>query len=433
MAPAAVVPYTISTNNFTSIIMKSMKRSPQPHRADRVTACLIWGLLLLAWASPAVADKTTLGKLNRPVTIDDPITSKGSSLTLKDALDAISGQSGLKINIDWPALERSGIEPTRDVPTALKGVAAQRVLHLVLEHASADTFDNDRADYAIVKGGIKVTTRGKAQAMTTAATYSLKKYLSKIRDVDAKQDFVDLFIETIQITTGEPDEWLDERSIIQHNQGKLAIKTTARNHAEIANLFDQLGDPIQKVSDLESKNDRAAQAALDKNMKIEAGEFALFQIINKVRETSKANVAVNWLSLELVGLDYHALVKLEDGRMSSHQLLDQAFKSLNVDAAGDGDKGGYMLHDGLVLVATQRELAVQTELKVYKLSRWMGKKASDFDAVDQLTDTIMAKVGNPDEWRDEDSTLTNLHGLLIVNTTPSNHRELVKLLDKLRR
>lgn len=51
--------------------------------------------------------------------------------------------------------------------------------------------------------------------------------------------------------------------------------------------------------------------------------------------------------------------------------------------------------------------------------------------VDQITELLQTQIGNPDEWLDEESTLTELNGSLIVKTTPENHDDIRKLIDNL--
>ncbi|MEM6257982.1 MAG: hypothetical protein AAGI37_06675 [Planctomycetota bacterium] len=53
---------------------------------------------------------------------------------------------------------------------------------------------------------------------------------------------------------------------------------------------------------------------------------------------------------------------------------------------------------------------------------------SNEDKIDILAEIIQTSVGDPDEWLDEESTLSELNGNLIVKTTPENHRALSDVL-----
>lgn len=53
------------------------------------------------------------------------------------------------------------------------------------------------------------------------------------------------------------------------------------------------------------------------------------------------------------------------------------------------------------------------------------------ELVDQITQLITTTVGEPDHWLDENSTLTELNGNIIVKTTPEDHEAIGKLLAQL--
>ena len=53
------------------------------------------------------------------------------------------------------------------------------------------------------------------------------------------------------------------------------------------------------------------------------------------------------------------------------------------------------------------------------------------EMIQQVTDLITEAVGSPEEWIDQESTLRELNGNLIVKTNPDNHREIRDLLAML--
>lgn len=53
------------------------------------------------------------------------------------------------------------------------------------------------------------------------------------------------------------------------------------------------------------------------------------------------------------------------------------------------------------------------------------------ELVDQIRNLITTTVGEPNHWLDAESTLTELNGNLIVNTTPEEHAQIKKLLNQL--
>jgi hypothetical protein len=53
------------------------------------------------------------------------------------------------------------------------------------------------------------------------------------------------------------------------------------------------------------------------------------------------------------------------------------------------------------------------------------------ELVDQIVSLVTTTIGEPDHWLDENSTLTELNGNMIVKTTPEDHEAIGKLLTQL--
>lgn len=379
-------------------------------------------------AAPDAADRAVLTRLSNALTVD------ADQLTLNDALDTIANQARVKLNVNWPALEIVGIEKDTAVWLNLKGVAAEHVLSIALAQASADAFDDDKAGFTVRDGAVVISTRRDLKTNVDTRNYSIKKYLAAARGEITVQEMVDEFIQLINITVGDPDEWLDEESTIAEKNGILSIKTTADNHNEIERLFDQIDKPIDRAinlnrNDPDAKLNAAAEARLTKRIRFDDQNAALSNVIASIRKDTDLNIAVNWLSLELVGIDQDSLVALDLNRVPASELLQAVLDHVSADAFDD-DKAGFAIQGGVVYIDTLRMLRGQTETQVYRLNRWLGKKAGNEEAVNEVINLIHDNVGDPNEWLDEDSTLTNLYGLLVVTTTPENHIKIVELLDK---
>lgn len=391
-----------------------------------VLACLVFISAGSAVAQPDAADRAVLKKLN------DPITITGDQLSLEVAIASIAEQIGVKAKVDWPTLEIVGIEKDAVVWLNLDQVAAEHALQTALAHASAEAFDDDRLGYAVMEGELAVSTRRMLKTFTNTQKYDLKKYIAAARGRVDVQELVDHFVELISTTVGDPDEWLDEESTLAELNGKLIIKTTAENHAEIQALFDKIDHPVDSAKDVEVQEDRATRAKLEKRISLNTDNLTLGTAIDFIQAVTELNVAVNWRSLEIVGIEPDALVSIAVTRVPAAQLLQLVLDQVSADAFDD-DKAGFAVRDGVVHIATLREHKGNTHTQVYKLSKWIGNKATDQESVDEVAQAIHTLVGDPDEWLDEESTLTPFFGLLVVKTTPENHQALAKLLGNLER
>jgi general secretion pathway protein D len=234
----------------------------------------------------------------------------------------------------------------------------------------------------------------------------------------------------------------------------------------------------------ESETNRAAQAALRKIVTLSNDNLSLDQVISFIRDTTGANIAVNWNALELVGIDQDSLVTISLSRVPAEQLLRLVLEQVSADAFDD-DKAGFTISEGIVKISTLRDLKSETDTRVYDIRDLLVQvpnftNAPGFDLnealsntssggsnqnsggggsggsggegglfgddddqeeedlpsrqelVDQIVELINTTVGDPDEWLDEESTLTELNGNMIIKTTGDNHRQIVGLLGRLR-
>lgn len=234
----------------------------------------------------------------------------------------------------------------------------------------------------------------------------------------------------------------------------------------------------------ESETNRAAQAALRKIVTLSNDNLSLDQVISFIRDTTGANIAVNWNALELVGIDQDSLITISLSRVPAEQLLRLVLEQVSADAFDD-DKAGFTVSEGIVKISTLRDLKSETETRVYDIRDLLVQvpnftNAPGFDLnealsntssggsnsgsggggggsgggegglfgddedeeqedlptrqelVDQIVELINTTVGDPDEWLDEESTLTELNGNMIIKTTGDNHRQIVGLLGRLR-
>ena len=370
------------------------------------------------------ADRAAQAALRKIVTLSN------DNLSLGQVIAFIRDTTGVNIAVNWPALELVGIDQDSLVTVSLSRVPAEQLLRVVLAQASAGAFGNDKAGFTVSEGIVKISILRDLKSETETRVYSLEKYLAAARGDIAESTLVDQFTDLITTNVGDPDEWLDEDSTIVETNGKLSIKTSAGNHWEIAALFDQIDNPVENAKDIESKADRAAEALLGKKLSLSNDNLPLSMVIDFVRDTTGLNLAVNWPALELVGTDRDSLVTLDIKRVPADQLLRLALDQVSADAFDD-DKAGFAIREGVIHITTLRELNGHTQIRVYKLRRWIGSQANDQNLVDQVCELITTGVGDPDEWLDEESTLMSLQGLLIVNTTSKNHRQIVGLLGRL--
>jgi len=111
-----------------------------------------------------------------------------------------------------------------------------------------------------------------------------------------------------------------------------------------------------------------AAATLDEVISIDVDNITLDDLIDFVRASTGANIAVNWPALELVGIDEDALVSVRLQEVRASALLQLTLDQVSADSFEE-DKAGYIFRDGIVLISTRRELMSETVTRVYDV-RW---------------------------------------------------------------
>ena len=237
----------------------------------------------------------------------------------------------------------------------------------------------------------------------------------------------------------------------------------------------------------ESTADRETSQKLQTSVPINFEANSLESVIDYIRTTTGANIFVNWPALLLVGVEQDLPISLQLAEVPAEKALSLVLQQASA-AAGDLDPVGYSINDGVVTISTVRELKRETgSPRVYDIRDLLVQvpnfnEAPEFDLtsalsntssggggsgggggggggggaggdgglfgnseegeedaevsreelIQQLTDLITETVGNPDEWIDQESTLRELNGNLIVKTNADNHRAITGLLAQLR-
>ncbi len=212
----------------------------------------------------------------------------------------------------------------------------------------------------------------------------------------------------------------------------------------------------------------------------------LSAIIDNLRDITQANISVNWPALEQAGVSQDLLVSLRLANVPADRILDLILEQASADASLPPEEAiSYAIIDGIIKIDSAENLKTATDARVYdirdllvevpnftnaptfSLSDALSNTNSggggagggsgggggggdggglfgdeEEDAEDEgptkeeliikITELIQDSVGSSDEWLDEQSTIKELNGNLIIKTTPNNHRDIIGLLAQLR-
>ena len=210
-----------------------------------------------------------------------------------------------------------------------------------------------------------------------------------------------------------------------------------------------------------------ADAGIDRLLpEVRFGETPLDKVIDSLRDQSHANLAVNWGVLESAGIDRQTPITLHLTNLPVGRVLE----IVGMIAGGGVVKLGVKVDRGVIIFSTDEELSRDAATHIYDV-RDLLRADHDFlagpgatttttaapggqpqalfaasapsagpanpysESVDRLSRLIQDQIA-PDSWRDAGGTIGSIHdfdGMLIVVTLPEYHRQIVELLERLRK
>ena len=237
-----------------------------------------------------------------------------------------------------------------------------------------------------------------------------------------------------------------------------------------------------------SAADEAVNALLDKSLpEIRFDAVSLSDVIDFLRDTTQANIFVNWKALEAAGIDRNAPVSTRLRNVKLSKVLKTVLESVG---GGATVTLGYTVDEGVITISTTEDLAKNVETRTYDIRDLIiqipdftdfpeisiqsqgsgsrtagggqgggggsgsGSSQSLFggagggggggsqnqntqtreELVDQITSLIRETIG-VGTWKEDGGQLGSLRelgGQLIVTQTPEIHRQITSLLQKLR-
>ena len=271
-----------------------------------------------------------------------------------------------------------------------------------------------------------------------------------------------------------------------HTQARVAAPVLPAEPPPLIRVYTVDGRPV----DTDQEANEAAARALEKTVSLQAKEIALKDAIQLVRNTTGLSVAVNWNAINAADITRADLLQMQAGEWPVRQFLVLVLQHASVELFED-EQLDYAIREGMVYISTTRDLKAKSVSRVYSLDWFANHKPSlnkqvygrnnearrvlgmttlqqktvdpaellaidlnpgfcancdkkhdrlevalqvltYYEKVEQIIELIQTTVGDPDEWLDEDSTLMELNGMLIVKTSPENQDHIHRLFESMR-
>lgn len=232
----------------------------------------------------------------------------------------------------------------------------------------------------------------------------------------------------------------DERPTYAIIDGLVVISTRADLQQNPPHRMDEAG--------LEEETNRRAAQKLREPIPIDFDKNRLVDAVEYFRNVTGVNFFVNWPEVEATGIEQTTPVSLKLADTPADEALRQVLAQ--VSAINEFDPLAYSIIEGIVTITTRRQTEMRSvSLRLYDI-RDILTVVPDFrfdpdepvrvdptheEQVEQVINLIQETVGRPDDWAAYGSDLSSIreiNGQLIIETSADNHRAIVGLLAQLR-
>ncbi|MFA7235728.1 MAG: nucleotide-binding protein [Phycisphaeraceae bacterium] len=185
----------------------------------------------------------------------------------------------------------------------------------------------------------------------------------------------------------------------------------------------------------DSESSRITREKLQQPIPVDFRANELANVIHYLRLITGTNFVVQWRSLEAAGISRETPITMQLDNVTA----ERALRLILDDAGGDLVKLSYTIEEGVVIIATHEFLAAKTEIRTYDIRDLIAPIPAESaeitreDRVTAVMDLIRNSVAR-DCWVPVGltSSMEELGGTLIVNTTNDNHLSIAKLLRQIR-
>jgi hypothetical protein len=390
--------------------------------------------------------------------------------TFREAITSLAALSHANIQADWAELAAEKVDCNKrlHLQLDLRNVTLDRVLPIIINSQEQQPGESSPVYSGVANGGISIFgfESPLRQSPAVVRMYDVRDVLKKIYQEREKFPDEQPLIEFGNSSTGRSgdegyliemieesvasDSWNQKGGSvgeISSLNGRLAILQTPDAHEEIAKFLAEMREPddAEKLPD-PPKKQPPANPVLSRSLgEISLQDVSLQQAVNVLRRKSGANVFVNWADLEHVGIYRADRIDLSLANASVEQFLVVLTAKLNEQRSFEGSCGWGVR--GMIVIGARAHLEMRIVYPVfYPVDDLLAKlqaheRLSLADAQAKLIAAVRRDVA-PAKWDlpappDADGTIRRLTvsiwaGNLLVMQTMTHHREIEKLLSRIR-
>lgn len=167
------------------------------------------------------------------------IDLKLNDVPLSGAIDRLRGITGVRISVNWKALEAAGVRRGEPVSLRLERVHASTALDLLLRVASPES---PRLGWRVDEGVVSVSTAEDLNKNVEIRLYDIRDLIGKSATLDERTRKVNAIVRLLQDRI-DPASWRQHGGAVgamRELQGQLIVTQTPENHRAITDLIESV-------------------------------------------------------------------------------------------------------------------------------------------------------------------------------------------------
>jgi beta-lactamase regulating signal transducer with metallopeptidase domain len=348
---------------------------------------------------------------------------------LKDVIRLLGDKTGVRLAVNWKALDTADIRPESPVTIRLKNIRLRKALDIVFSVAAGAKPTAAPVIYVAVDAGVVTITRNEL----VTRTFDIRDLLPADIPQRTRPEFTGEIIAVLK----EPIAWTDQCSI-REQDGQLIVTQTRRELDKIEGMIEQLratrSRRVPENARFERKLPADWKAATRPAfLKIPLGHFRASgtpfeKVIDQLRTATGRDIAVAWRTLAKMHVTKVLPITIDLTGLP----LDAALTKLLNQIGGTSVLIGFTVDDGIIWVNKADNLDPHMFTKVYDVRNVLapaGEKRMRDASVSNLIQRIRGL--DPLSWRDGGfnvGSVRELSGQLIVTQTPQMHQRIASEL-----
>ncbi len=381
----------------------------------------------------------------------------GPASRVDHALRQIGEALNVPLHVNWAALQGIGVRPDQEITFDGEIRTAAAMLSYIAGLVSKDPFT--RANYAVRRGGIYVSSDQQLRENTILLTYDITELISEDTErYGQREEQIESILEVMQ-TYVDFDGWRDyggETGIVWSYRDQFIVTNTWENHRQIVALFSAMirGEQrgIGEFSEaayadsranwiaieayrFDPENERAFEVLSTERYAFGASSMEFGAVIDAIRrEAGDVAVEVDWAALAEGDVYPESRVRVDIAPKTLRDHLNQALR----DVTPRYSHVVWSVEGGAIVIASRAVLDRPRLVYSYNIADLIQPDSDTYGTRDEQVERIVRLIQvlvDLEGWVDFGGDTGIIHRFrdqLIINSAVRNHAEIAHVIAAMR-